>query len=336
MPARDPRLFDRTKPLVMARTAQLYEHDVEPGDPLEIVDEPSDAKGEITVDIAMRLWLSGQANYADAPEAVRVAAQMAAANPVVVEDLGGGWYAITAPWLAQPEKVQGKDAAEERRQAIADKGDTKGVTVEGGDGGWYTITAPWLDEPEKVQGQDAANARADALIAEGPPAGWRLLTDEEKAAKAEQEALLAQANRTAQEEVEKAAERDRQEAEEAARERAEAEAEAATAAADDSQLNTNPAPAFTINPTAGGWHEITGPGLDAPVKVQGADAAKDKAAELQAALPADSGTLTGTAATGTAEGDAIVAAAQAEIEERGAAIAAPVKATGEKASEAGE
>lgn len=35
-----------------------------------------------------------------------------------IEEAGGGWYAVSAPWLDEPEKVQGRDAAETRQREL--------------------------------------------------------------------------------------------------------------------------------------------------------------------------------------------------------------------------
>lgn len=204
---REPRLFDPNLTLIMARQAPLYEHEMMPGDILNIVEERGDSPGDVTLDMAIRLWVSGWANYAagqgggaEPPQPI---------SPVQIEGGAAGWYMITAPWLPEGERVRGKEAAERRRDEIEAKGDTKGVTVSGGDGGWYQVTAPWLEEPERIQGQDAANERADALIAEGPPDGWRLLTQEEKDAKSAEDAENERVRVAAADEAEAGAEADR-------------------------------------------------------------------------------------------------------------------------------
>ncbi len=98
-------------------------------------------------------------------------------SDVEVEEIGGGWYQITAPWLAEPEKVQGRDDAEKRQREIHAEGEPEthhGVSLtesEGGNG-YYDIAAAWLAEGEKVHGIDAARERAAELRAEGPPEGW--------------------------------------------------------------------------------------------------------------------------------------------------------------------
>lgn len=98
-------------------------------------------------------------------------------SDVEVEEAGGGWYAISAPWLDEPEKVQGREAAEVRQREIHDAGEPEahhGVSLtesEGGNG-YYDVKADWLAEGEKVHGIDAARERAAELRAEGAPEGW--------------------------------------------------------------------------------------------------------------------------------------------------------------------
>lgn len=53
-------------------------------------------------------------------------------SDVEVEELGGGWYQIDAPWLAEPEKVQGREAAEARQGEIHTAGAPEGWTLEDG------------------------------------------------------------------------------------------------------------------------------------------------------------------------------------------------------------
>lgn len=313
---RDPRLFDKTRGLVMARFATLYEHDMNAGDPLTIVAERGDGKGEVELDMAIRLWLSGQAVYAsDATATPQETPEQAAERLVVMEPMPGGYYLIRAPWLGEGEKIRGKDAANQRRAEIVAKGDTKGVTVTGGDGGWYEVKAPWIDEAEKVQGKDAAEARSDQLIAEGPPEGWVQLTDEEKAAIAKQKEEQAAALQAAREEADRVAKEGRKADEAAIAAAKEREAEAlkaratelgftdeewaAVAEADRAQALSDreaanaakaaeekaapvDAAAFTATAGPGGWFTISGPGItdDAPVKVQGQAAADAKVAEL--------------------------------------------------------
>ena len=96
---------------------------------------------------------------------------------VEIDDLDGGWYEISAPWLEEPEKVQGREDAEKRQREIHDEGEPishHGVTLDlaAGDNGYFDVQAAWLAEPEKVHGAEAATARAAELREEGPPEGW--------------------------------------------------------------------------------------------------------------------------------------------------------------------
>lgn len=49
-------------------------------------------------------------------------AQIDHSKSVTVEETGGGWYAIKAPWLAEPIKVRGEEAANQRAAEIAAEG----------------------------------------------------------------------------------------------------------------------------------------------------------------------------------------------------------------------
>jgi hypothetical protein len=211
-----PANFDPTKPLSAARFFEAYDLTFQPGD-----DVPAAALGadrgekELDFETALRLWLVGYLVYKkDATPTPAETAAEAAERLVKMEDVGGGWWLITTPWGNEGEKVQGKDAAEARRQEIVVKGDTKGVVVTAGGGGWYSITAPWLDDPVRVQGKAAAAVEESMLIEDGPPAGWVPETADAKAARiqaaTDAKAALAQ-----------------QEADEAARVKAEADAVAA-------------------------------------------------------------------------------------------------------------
>lgn len=117
------------------------------------------------------LYLNRKISYADSTQD-EAAAQLA---PATVEDSGGGWYDVRVPWIDEPEKVRGHDAAIFRAQQLREQGepdDHHGVAMIKGDGGWYTINALWMPEPEKVQGQEAAYARATEIRKAGPPPGW--------------------------------------------------------------------------------------------------------------------------------------------------------------------
>lgn len=95
--------------------------------------------------------------------------------PATMAELGGGWWAVGAPWLDEPEKVQGEDKARLRAQQIRDEGepaDHHGVVLVEIENGWWALNAAWLAEPEKVHGEEAARERAAALRKAGPPADW--------------------------------------------------------------------------------------------------------------------------------------------------------------------
>src|SRR3546814_9549810 len=89
---------------------------------------------------------------------------LAGGTKVEIEETGGGWYAITAPWLDDAEKVQGRDAAETRQREIHAAGEPdnyKGVTLTAGENGWYVITRDGSETELKVHGEEQARADAD-------------------------------------------------------------------------------------------------------------------------------------------------------------------------------
>jgi hypothetical protein len=86
----------------------------------------------------------------------------------------GGWYEISAPWLDEPEKVQGREAAEARQRVLHAEGEPvehHGVTLTPGENGWWTVIANWdPDNSASVHGEEAARELATNWRAEGPPA----------------------------------------------------------------------------------------------------------------------------------------------------------------------
>lgn len=95
---------------------------------------------------------------------------IAGGTKVEVEQTGGGWYQITAPWLDEPEKAQGREAAEQRQREIHAAGEPdnyKGVTLTAGENGWYVITLDGSDTEVKVHGEDKAREAAATLRAGG-------------------------------------------------------------------------------------------------------------------------------------------------------------------------
>ncbi len=75
-----------------------------------------------------------------------------------IEEAGGGWYAISAPWLAEPEKVQGREAAEARQREIHDAGPPADIQAED-DAGDDQTASPASDAPDA----NAAKTDTDAV-----------------------------------------------------------------------------------------------------------------------------------------------------------------------------
>lgn len=95
--------------------------------------------------------------------------------PATLTEGENGWWEVGAPWIDEPEKVHGADAAKLRAQQLRDQGeplDHHGVAEVEGENGWWAVNAAWLPEPEKVHGKEAAHARAAELRKAGPPADW--------------------------------------------------------------------------------------------------------------------------------------------------------------------
>jgi hypothetical protein len=116
------------------------------------------------------LYESHKITYADA-NAKEGAGQIA---PATMKDMGDGWFEVGAPWLDEPEKIEGEGSALLRAGQIRDEGepdDHHGVALVAVENGYWSINAAWLPEPEKVHGEEAARARAAELRAAGPPAG---------------------------------------------------------------------------------------------------------------------------------------------------------------------
>lgn len=154
------KYFDNSQPLIATRNMTVEGNDVHAGKPLP------DGLGK---GLRMRLWVTRRVVY---EKDYKPTPTLDPVSEIAIVDAGGGWYVITAPWLPDGEKVQGKDKAEARAQELREAGDPKGVNVNGGDGGWFEITADWIADPEKVQGREAADERAEQLRAEGAPEGW--------------------------------------------------------------------------------------------------------------------------------------------------------------------
>jgi hypothetical protein len=114
---------------------------------------------------------------------------IAGGTKVEVEQTGGGWYQITAPWLAEPEKAQGREAAETRQREIHAAGEPDnylGVTLTAGENGWYVITRDGVETELKVHGEEQAREAAATLRAGGTVEGDPLPPEQEGDAGAEQ------------------------------------------------------------------------------------------------------------------------------------------------------
>lgn len=106
-------------------------------------------------------------------------------SAVTVEGGEGGWYEVNAPWLDEPLKVQGREAAEAEQQKLHAAGEPDsyaGYTLTEGENGWWKITRADDDAEEpvalNVQGEDNAREAVAKLRAgeeiEGTalPAEW--------------------------------------------------------------------------------------------------------------------------------------------------------------------
>jgi len=105
-------------------------------------------------------------------------------SEVTAEEVGGGWFHIKAPWLDEPEKVQGRDEARALFLSIHAKGaPVQEAEVEPVDGiaasvlvsdddGKFSVHAPWLDDPEEFDDAKKAELRQFELRGAGPPEGW--------------------------------------------------------------------------------------------------------------------------------------------------------------------
>jgi hypothetical protein len=156
--------FDPSRAFVCATFFRAAGHAWERGAPFD--------KSLIPVSTLKLLYDNRKITYADAS----ANEEAAALAPATLEEVGGGWYAVGAPWMDEPEKVQGRDKAVLMAQQIRDAGEPTehhGVAVVEGENGWYAVNALWMPEPEKVHGEEAARARAAELREEGPPDGWQ-------------------------------------------------------------------------------------------------------------------------------------------------------------------
>lgn len=184
---RDPQTFDSSKPLVMARGAQVNGHPLVKGTPVAIVSDESDRKAELTEEQARILWAGGTLTYFESALPTPVETPRSAAERLtVMEALGDDKFLIRSPVLTEGETVSGADAARKRRSALVDQAveehgkavETAGVAAGPGvlgaaDGfsvtptgnGFHKIEGPGLEEPLTVRGREAAGQKVAELRA---------------------------------------------------------------------------------------------------------------------------------------------------------------------------
>lgn len=152
--------YDRERDLV-AMTGFLYAgKEYEAGDPF-----PRDGLRE---DQLRTLYGARRVGHAPAG----TTAKAPPPSLVHTEAAPGGYYNISAPWLDEPERVRGKDAAAKRAAEIEEAGEPdyyRGVRVTEGENGWYEVKADWEREPRKEHGANAARNTATQLRQDGMP-----------------------------------------------------------------------------------------------------------------------------------------------------------------------
>lgn len=122
--------FDPTRRLVMASFKTVLGHDLPAGTPLVLKDKP-EAFAEVDEPVARRLWDAKLAVYMEDARPTPVETPRQEAERLVGREfLGGGWWAITAPWLDEPIKVQGADAAQEEYDRVVSEGRPETPVVE--------------------------------------------------------------------------------------------------------------------------------------------------------------------------------------------------------------
>lgn len=164
-------------PMVAAASFTYNGKDYEAGDPFPVDD--LDPRAVQTMHGARRISFEQDPAQLDRDRlAARRAELLAPAetDPVTVTPQPGGYYLVSAAWLAEPVRVRGKANAEAKAAEVRTEGAPLGfipggsaveITEQGG--GWFDVTAPWLDEPEKVQGRQEAEARQREIHDAGEP-----------------------------------------------------------------------------------------------------------------------------------------------------------------------
>lgn len=147
--------FDPKRQFVAARGFTFLEHDYAPGDAFPAAGVRADPR-----QLAQQYDTRAISFAPDAIDDERI--QLTA--------LGGGYYEISAPWLAEPTKVRGKADAEAELAKVREAGEPDtyaGVSLTEGENGWWNVQPVWADEPFKVHGTEAARAKAAQLRAIG-------------------------------------------------------------------------------------------------------------------------------------------------------------------------
>lgn len=118
-----------------------------------------------------------------------------------VEEIGGGWYAVGAPWLDEAEKVEGRDAAEARQRELHDAGPPADDAVADiqpeGDAGDDQTASPADDSADTnaakadtnsadIQGEGADASADDAVATEDGATGDQEKTPDSEAGASEE------------------------------------------------------------------------------------------------------------------------------------------------------
>jgi hypothetical protein len=160
-----PRYFDNNKPLVSCKNQLVNGEQLSPGGLIS---------SDLPHSVRLRIWMSGLACYQKDYKATPVADadQSGEHLPDVaaIEPQPGGYYLISASWLAEPLRVRGKETAAEvhaqimteREAALADEaqGDDAGDDA-GGDDQQGEPEQP-SDEADQSGGDDAGDDSGNA------------------------------------------------------------------------------------------------------------------------------------------------------------------------------
>lgn len=346
--------FDPSRPLVVARAFRFLGRDYAIGDPFPHANDdkavntrqrsrqyearavnfaPTEVQDPVQMNPAGRngSWIL-TAPWLDEPEIVRGKKNaetrleelreegpplgwIEGGTEVEITDLDGGWYEITAPWLEDDVKVQGRDEAEARQREIHAEGEPDhhhGVSLTEAEtgNGYYDVKADWWAEAERVHGIEEARRVAGDLRTEGPPEGWDpsegVAVDGDAANGSDQDgdAPADPSAADAPTEAETASEGgDTPEDAENGTTDADSDAETRNTPADtltttDEQTTTPPSAeleaAVEAKHVGGGMYEVTAPWLDAASRVRGGDAAEAERVRIVNAGPPEGWTPAGS------------------------------------------